>query len=361
MTADVQTLAAEQTAAVAAIDSAIAKRAHFTLQGPAGSGKTTVAVAVAQSRNGALLCAPTGKAASILRAKTGLPATTVHGAFYEFVRAEEHEGESPRLVFRSANPPGSLRGKVLLLDECSMISREVARDILATGITVVSIGDPAQLPPVSGTPFFTEASFTLTEVHRQALASPIIRQAHRVRGGGEYAPDGAAFRVETGLSREDLLTADIVLTWKRETCRRVNAAARRARGLTSSLPVQYEPLVCLRNLPRHGLYNGAVYHASRDLCPDDRTIGISTDVGDIEVYADFLPPGREDAVLDLPPGGWKTAFTFAYAMTVHKSQGSEFDKVVLIDEYARREGRAAWLYTAITRAKEEIVILPRRQ
>ena len=355
-------LAAEQTAAAAAIKKAIAKRAHFTLQGLAGTGKTTVAAHIAQYQDGALLCAPTGKAASVLRAKTGLAATTVHSAFYEFVRSVEREGEPPRLVFRPARPSGSLRGKVLLLDECSMISREVASDILTTGITIISIGDPGQLPPVNGTPFFTEASFTLTTVHRQALESPIIRQAHRVRAGGDYAPDGAAFRVETRLSERDLLAADIVLTWRQATRSRVNAAApQRARGLASPLPVQYEPLVCLRNLPRHGLYNGAIYLVSRDLGEGDATIGIRTDAGDIEVYADFLSPGREDAPLDLPPGGWKTAFAFGYALTVHKAQASEFDKVVLVDEYTRPEDRRRWLYTAITRAKQEIIILPRRR
>jgi exodeoxyribonuclease-5 len=263
------------------------------------------------------------------------------------------------LVFRPAYPPDSLRGSVLFLDECSMISREVAQVFLATGITIISIGDNGQLPPVEGAPFFTEASFTLTQVHRQALESPIIRQAHRVRAGGDYEADGDAFRVVDKLSTEDLLTADIVLTWKRETRSRVNAAVRKARGLTSPLPVQYEPLVCLRNLPKHGLYNGAIYFASRDLCEGDAKIGISTEAGDIEVHADFLPPEREDAPLDLPPGGWKTAFAFGYALTVHKSQGSEFDKVVLVDEYTRREDRAAWLYTALTRAKEQIVILRR--
>jgi exodeoxyribonuclease-5 len=352
-------LAAEQIVAVEAINKAIAKRAHFTLQGLAGTGKTTVAGHIARSQDGALLCAPTGKAASVLCAKTGLPAMTVHSAFYEFVSAEDRDGAS-RLVFRPAHSPGSLRGNVLVLDECSMISREVARDILATGITIISIGDPGQLPPVNGAPFFTAASVTLTQIHRQALGNPIIRQAHRVRGGGRYAPDGAAFRVGDKLSKADLLTADIVLTWKRSTRSRINAAARRVRGLTSPLPVEGEPLVCLRNMHRSGLYNGAIYRASRDVAEGDDKIGITTEAGDIEVHADFLPPEREDATLDLPPGGWKTAFAFGYALTVHKAQGSEFDKVVLVDEYTRREDRVAWLYTAITRAKKQILVLPTR-
>ena len=72
---------------------------------------------------------------------------------------------------------------------------------------------------------------------------------------------------------------------------------------------------------------------------------------------EFLTPGREYDKLDLPPGGWMTAFCFAYALTVHMAQGSEWDKVLLIDESAAfREDRTRWLYTAITRAKERITI-----
>jgi exodeoxyribonuclease V len=347
----------EQRAAVAAINAAIARGVHFTLQGLAGTGKTTVAAYIARSRPGAYLCALTGKAASVLRSKTGLDAATVHSTFYEFVRSVEREGEPPRLVFRPAHSPGSLKGKVLLLDECSMIDSKTAADILATGIIVVAIGDPGQLPPINGDPFFTTASFTLTEIHRQALENPIIRQAHAVRSCGRYESDGDAVRTITKLAGDDLRKASIVLTGKRATRSRMNAYCRSVLGITSPLPLQGEPLVCLRNTPKHGLFNGAIYYAHRDLHEGDETVGISTDAGDIEVHAEFLPPGHEDDNPDLPPGGWKTAFAFGYALTVHKAQGSEWDHVLLIDEgHAFREDRNKWTYTGITRASESIVI-----
>jgi exodeoxyribonuclease-5 len=230
-------LSTEQQAVVDAVHAALQQRNHFTLQGLAGSGKTTVAAYIAQSHDGAILCAPTGKAASVLGVKTGLSASTAHSQFYEFVRNEDRTTRRERLIFRRAHERGALRDKVLVLDECSMISREVAEDILATGITIVSIGNPGQLPPVNGQAFFAQSSFTLREIHRQALESPIIRQAHEVRFNGNYAPDGAAFRVEEKLAKSDLLTADIVLTWKRETRSRFNNFAREARGLTSPLPL----------------------------------------------------------------------------------------------------------------------------
>jgi hypothetical protein len=69
----------------------------------------------------------------VLTAKTGVAGTTIHAAFYHFEREEDRPDKPPKLVFRSQHPPGSLKGKVLLVDECSMVSRVVAADILATG------------------------------------------------------------------------------------------------------------------------------------------------------------------------------------------------------------------------------------
>ena len=350
-------LTAEQQAARKAIDEAIKQNRHFAVHGLAGTGKTTLAADVARALPGdAFLCAPTAKAASVLTQKTGVAASTIHAAFYHFVREVEREDRPPRLVFRPAHARGSLRGKVLLLDEISMVSRDVAADIIATGITVVAFGDPGQLPPIEGLPFSVSADFTLNEIHRQALDSPIIRQAHAVRSTGCYAADGDAVRAIGRPTDADLRAADVVLTGRRATRMRVNAEIRRALSIGEPLPVLGEPLVCLRNARRYGLCNGAIYYASRDLQAGDQTVGISTDAGDIEVHAEFLTPGREYDKLDLPPGGWMTAFAFGYALTVHIAQGSEFDRVLLIDEWRRPEDRTRWLYTAITRAKERITV-----
>jgi exodeoxyribonuclease-5 len=301
----------EQQAAREAIDQAIARRQHFAVAGLSGSGKTTLAAHVARSLpNDAYLSAPTAKAASVLTQKTGIAASTIHAAFYHFVKEIEREDHPPRLVFRRAHAPGSLRGKVLLLDEVSMVSRDVAADIIATGITIIAFGDPGQLPPIEGLPFSISADFTLTQIHRQALESPIM-----------------------------------------------NAEIRRSLGIDRPLPILGEPLVCLRNARKYGLCNGAIYYASRDLHGGDATVGISTDAGDVEVHASFLTPGHEYDKLELPPGGWMTAFAFGYALTVHQAQGSEWDRVALIDESAAfRDDRTRWLYTGITRAKERISI-----
>ena len=244
---------------------------------------------------------------------------------------------------------------MLLLGEVSMVPRDVAADIIATGITIVAFGDPGQLPPVEGLPFSISADFTLTEIRRQALESPIIHQAHAVRSTGAYAADGDTARVVNRLSADDLRRADVVLTGRRATRIRMNALVRQAHSIASLLPRLGEPLVCLRNARKYGLCNDAIYYASCDLHEGDKTIGVSTDAGDIEVPSWFLPPDIEYDRLDLPPGGWMTAFAFGYALTVHMVQGSEFDNVLLLDEWFR-DDRVQWLYTGIIRAKERITI-----
>jgi exodeoxyribonuclease-5 len=350
----------EQLGAIAAIEGSISRGEHFTLNALAGTGKTTVAAHVAALYAGAFFCAPTAKAASVLTTKTGVQATTVHSAFCQFVKELEQEGEPSRPVFRPAHSRGSLKSQVLLLDECSMISKSVSVDILAAGVRVVAIGDPGQLPPVEGQPFFTSASFELTEIHRQAIENPIIRQAHVVRSGATYVPDGDAVPVINRLTSTELRAADVVLTGRRQTRMRTNAEESRVLGLLNPLPRFGEPLICLRNAPKNGLCNGTIYYASSDLAEGDKTIGISTDAGDLELHAQFLPPGREYDQLDLPPGGWMTVFAFGYALTAHQAQGSEFDSVLLIDEWFQKD-RIPWLYTGITRAKERITIASKDQ
>jgi hypothetical protein len=144
-------------------------------------------------------------------------------------------------------------------------------------------------------------------------------------------------------------------TARRATRMRMNALVRQAHSIASPLPRLGEALVCLRNARKYGLCNGAIYYASRDLHEGDKTIGVSTDAGDIEVPAWFLRSGSEYDRLDLPPGGWMTGFAFGYALTVDMVQGSEFDNVLLLDEWFR-DDRVQWLYTGITHAKERITI-----
>ena len=330
---------------------------YFVLHGLAGSGKTTVLSHMARKFPGAMLCTFTGKAASILRLKTGIDAMTIHSAFYQLKEEKISKEGKRELIFSEAHYKGELSNALLLLDECSMINEAMANDLIRTGAKIIACGDPGQLPPVEGKQFFSTPDLTLHTIHRQALESPIIRQAHAVRQGNPYEADGDAFRVARHgeLTVEEKLNADMILCWTNATKRAINRHMRELKGFQfTPHPQAGEPVLCLRNAPDYGIFNGAIYTLLEPFMEGDRTILIAVEGSPVRV------PGVnfEGVKTGLPPSQKATTwFDFGYALTVHKAQGSEWGNVILIDEYRRKEERKEWLYTGITRAANKITII----
>jgi exodeoxyribonuclease-5 len=326
----------------------------FSLHGLAGSGKSTVLAQIALDIPHAILCTLTGKAASVLRRKTGLlSASTIHAAFYQLTEASRDKVTGRRdLRFETVHERGQLADKIVLIDESSMINHDMARDIMRTGAKIVVSGDPGQLSPVKGGRFFDYADFTLRTIHRQALESPIIRQAHRVRQGHHYRNDGDGFRVlDRAFTIQEILDADVILTYTNATRHVANRYARLARGINGP-PRVNEPVMCMRNARPYGVFNGAVYKLLRDFNPGDSSILIDADGRDTSI-----PMVRFDGIASTVPADLETTwFDHGYAMTVHKAQGSEWNNVLFLDEYFKREERDAFVYTAITRAAERISI-----
>ena len=329
---------------------------RFVLHGLAGTGKTTVLAQIAKRNPGAILCTLTGKAASVLSRKTGAPAQTLHSVLYQLKGKGEDERGRKQLYWKNKVADGSFRRINILLDECSMIDDRLAEDIFRTGATVIACGDPGQLPPVRGTQFFSEADFTLTEIHRQAQESPIIRQAHAVRATGRYEADGPDFRIARRGAEADMLAADVVLCWTNRTRDAANARLRALKGMWMATPQAGERVVCLKNNPPLGLFNGAVYTTAEPFLEGDRSIVLKRD-NDTITIPNTVFRGVESA-LD-PEEEAQGYFDYGYAITVHKSQGSEWDNVVLIDEYPERPDRRHWLYTGITRAAKRLLIIGR--
>lgn len=350
------TLTLEQANVLADIERFLARPMPqvFVLHGLAGTGKTTVLSAVARRYPDAILCTLTGKAASVLRRKTGLPACTIHSAFYQLKNVTKDDKGRRRMNWDQVHAQGELRSGVILLDECSMVDEAMAMDMLRTGAKIIACGDPGQLPPVRGQAFFNQPDAELVTVHRQALESPIIRQAHAVRAGRDYQEDGADFRVTNFASDDDVLSANAILTWKHSTRIAANAEARRLRGLWMPSPRAGEPVMCLRNAPDLGIYNGGVYTLLAPFHEGDTVMRLAVDDGYVDVpRATFagLRNGLDDDERVIP-------FEFGYAMTVHKAQGSEWDSVILMDEFrGEPAARRQWQYTAITRAAKSILVV----
>ena len=138
----------------------------FRLFGYAGTGKTTLARHLAEHVDGEVkFAAFTGKAASVMRGKGCTGASTIHSLIY---RARESGEEIPSFDLWDDAPAS--KAELIIIDECSMVDAELGRDLLSFGVPVLVLGDPAQLPPIQGGGFFTEAEpdVMLTEVHRQA-------------------------------------------------------------------------------------------------------------------------------------------------------------------------------------------------
>src|ERR1700742_3794953 len=159
----------------------------FRLFGYAGTGKTTLARHIAESVDGQVLYAAfTGKAALVMRSKGCERASTIHSLIY---KTRESGEEIPSFDLWDEAPAS--KAELIIIDECSMVDAELGRDLLSFGIPLLVLGDPAQLPPISGGGFFTEhqPDVMLTEVHRQAQDDPIVRLSMSIRAG-EYLEPG---------------------------------------------------------------------------------------------------------------------------------------------------------------------------
>ena len=337
----------------------------FRLFGYAGTGKTTLARHVADHVEGeAQFAAFTGKAALVLREKGCGEARTIHSLIY---RPKDLDSEEPSFVLNEDSPAS--RASLIVIDECSMVDEELGRDLLSFGKKVLVLGDPAQLPPVKGGGFFTDQApdVMLTEVHRQAADNPIVRLSMRVRAGERLTPgDHGALRVapRSEIDADLVKSADQVLVGLNKTRRAYNKRLREILGFTADLPEVGEKLVCLRNDKTKGLLNGAIFRVAK-------ASGVRRARYRMSLTAEEAPGGKPIRVGVLPAllNGDEDKVSFAqrrdsdefdydYALTVHKAQGSQWDRVVLFDEsWAFRENRERWLYTAVTRAAQSLVVV----
>lgn len=380
----------------------------FYVGGFAGTGKTTLAKHFAAGVNGKVFFASyTGKAASVMRAKGCWGARTIHSLIYKprekgVQRLLDLEDELKRLLDEiggngttsqiqrlkeeiaaekahvkqphfELNLDSELADAALLvIDEGSMVGGQMVDDLFYFRVPILFLGDPAQLPPVKAAGFFTrnEPDYCLTEIHRQALDNPIIRMSMDVREGrslhyGPYGDSSVITIDEFRDRRRELCDGAQVIVGKNETRKRANLRAREERGLGKKngvFPEAGDRLVCLKNNRDIGLWNGTIWDvltaADR---PEDgvewRYMNIRGEDG-LELVVDVFDAPFKG--LDIPHWLRREAeeFDFGYALTCHKSQGSQWDDVVLIDESrCFRQDAAKWLYTGVTRAARKVTIV----
>jgi len=340
-------------------------RPVFRLFGYAGTGKTTLARHIAEGVDGEVAFgAYTGKAALVLRNKGCTDASTIHSMIY---RSREGDENGPQFVINRQSQ--AAKSDLIVIDECSMVDEELGRDLLSFGKPVLVLGDPAQLPPVKGGGFFTEVEpdVMLTEVHRQAKDNPIVHLSMKVREGGRLEP--GTYGESRIIRRREIdaatvMAADQVLVGLNKTRRLYNTRLRELNGYRDPMPAAGEKLVCLRNDKTKGLLNGGTWSIQAlrgirndfirmDVVPDDDARRRSVEVA---VHKAFFEGTEEEVPFALRRES--DEFTYGYALTVHKAQGSQWDDLVLFDEsYAFREHRSRWLYTGLTRAADKVTVV----
>jgi exodeoxyribonuclease V len=349
----------------------------FRLFGYAGTGKTTLAKYFAEHVDGEVLFAAfTGKAAQVLRTRGAKNARTIHSLIYrpkgEEEVSDEETGKTTVSPLFSLNRQSPLaQAALIIIDECSMVDEALGKDLMSFGTPILVLGDPGQLPPISGGGFFTEhePDILLTEIHRQARDNPIIDLAMQVREGREimHGDYGTAQVIgKNDVDRDMVLEADQVLVGINRTRRRYNQRLRELKGFDQTYPQAGDKLVCLRNDPAKGLLNGSLWQvmtSSKETVKPGINLLVRPEDDDMDrgsAKIKLLKSAFDDPDLEVP---WQTKkryddFDYGYALTVHKAQGSQWNSVVLFDEsFAFRDSRERWLYTAITRAAERLVIV----
>jgi exodeoxyribonuclease-5 len=374
---------------------ALKAKPFFYIGGYAGTGKSTIANKVTENVPNKLFGTFTGKAASVLQ-KKGVEAATIHSLIYALVPIREdylrdlykkkQSASATELVeiskkikeelkpkFRLNDNSALLDTDLMIVDEVSMVNEEMGRDLLSFKVPILVLGDPGQLPPVSGEGFFTrgEPDVLLTEIHRQAAGNPIIAMASLARNGTKLKAGnwGGGNQVVWRQSFNDhtLPDFDQIICGRNATRKALNARVRDHLGYLGPIPNKDEKVICLKNNKDIGILNGTQWrvHEVEDSGP---WIELSLfPEGD-----EYDPTNKKLPLLEVSAHPFDAdfenmqwydrkrfeEFDYGYAITCHKSQGSQWEQVLIQNEsWCFRESASKWLYTALTRAEKSVTVV----
>lgn len=368
------------------------KTAPFiTLGGYAGTGKTTLiaylrkALQDYEESTKVAFCAFTGKAARVLdnrlkehKVVRGADnVSTIHSLIYT-ANLDEH-GAVANWQLKD-----KLDYDLIIVDEASMLDENIWNDLLSFDVPILAVGDHGQLPPVgSAFNLMGNPQLRLDRIFRQEAGSAIIEVATLARMNGfipvgEYGPGVRKLDRrddETNLIVQEILenynSDTLLLCGYNNTRHKLNQAVRAYRDVESPLPQSGDRVVCLRNNRTSKVYNGmtGTINNLMDALDDPEQLfwmaEIALDNEDYRYYGHILrsafgaqvPEGRLPMAPDTTP---PDLFDFGYCLTVHKAQGSQSPKVVLFEERFSKmddDDYKRWLYTAVTRAEQELIII----
>lgn len=348
------------------LDAARPSEPFFKIFGGAGTGKTSIARHIAASFPGRVAYgAYTAKAALKMVSAGCDGAATLHRLIYRPSRTRA--GDSEWILNRNG---AGAKADLVIIDECSMVDQAMARDLRRLRKPILLLGDPMQLPPINSKDgaLMANPDMVLTQIHRQGSGSEIIDFAAALRSGASWVPDGpgdVAF-ISTEQELADAVhSADQIIAGENATITKFNSLIRAEKGVAGKPPQPGERLVSYANGPNRNILNGELFevlgHFRPGRFPDTAFLRLQSQdrAGskdfEAEVLCNALMDGPTDQELNWCKQNHVAALRFAYAITAHKAQGSQWPHVLVYDE-SRTFGQEAqrWLYTAITRASRRL-------
>lgn len=374
---------------------------YTTIGGYAGTGKTFLISLLRKelSRKNIAFCAFTGKASSVLKNKLIENDSfyskdfvgTIHSLIY--IPEVKFDKKTKKLVITKWIKKESLDFDLIFVDEASMINVSLWNDLLSYKIPIIAVGDHGQLPPI-GDQFnlMSNPEYILNEVKRQALENPIIRLTQDVRNGKEIPygfydkSNNGVFKLpwnsqecKTLFDKLDFTSDDIViLCGLNKTRVMINQMIRDRLGFSQKEPYPGEKIIFLKNNYISKVFNGTVgknlfllYEAPNVYKMTILLEGYEQPYTGLvydgcfgkEQYSNESEKIQEHKYKKIIKDSGHSSIDlcdYGYCLSVHKSQGSEFKKVVVFQErsyYWDDEYMKKWLYTASSRAKEKLFII----
>ena len=368
---------------------------YTVISGYAGTGKSTlvrfIIDALDVDEDKVAYATYTGKAAEVLRKKGNPNAMTLHRLLYDSIPRQG--GGFIRI------PKKQLDYDIVVVDEVSMVPKTMVDMLLAHRVYILFLGDPGQLPQIDKKEthnLLDHPHVFLDEVMRQAAESEIIQLTMKIRNGedipfmhGKEVIVAPKAELVTG----HLTWADIIICATNKTRHNMNRQKRELLGYSGVLQTG-ERIIVKRNYwedcdeDGNALVNGTVGTVANPYESFVRIPSyIKNDRRDLPLIGCiFTPDGgksfdtfeidKDYLLKEEPCVDWRVSYqlgklkpkigdilpkqaTYGYALTCHAAQGSEFDKVLVIEEsfpFDKKE-HARWLYTAVSRSAEKCVLV----
>ena len=381
-----------------AVDRYKRKERYTVISGYAGTGKSTLVkfiVAALPNINpdeDVIYTSFTGKATQVLQKKGNKNVSTLHKLLFESIPKPDGT------FFRK--PVEFIPYKIVIVDECSMVPKELLQRLIKYNVHIICLGDPGQLPPINKNEdnhLLDHPHIFLDEIMRQEAESEIINLTMDIRAGKpliHYQGKEVQVLNKDELTTGMLLWADQIICAKNETRIALNNQMRDLLGRSGG-PQDGDKVICLKNnwdiysVNDNPLVNGTIGYLkdsfstyinlprqiTSDGQPKKLDILTANFISDTEEDYGILNMDKQLITTGVPGLDWKTSykmgrnwrfqdkipdqFTYGYAITCHKSQGSEWDNVLVIEEGFpfEKEEHKQWLYTAATRAAKKLVII----